>query len=97
MVIRFWRGRAASDRADRYRGHFASAVMPKLRHIEGFVSGALLERRLDDRVEFLVMTEWASWEAIRRFAGDDPTRAVVEPAAQLMLVDYDSTVEHFER
>lgn len=42
------------------------------------------------------MTEWASWEAIRAFAGDDPGHAVVEPDAQEMLLDYDRTVEHFE-
>jgi heme-degrading monooxygenase HmoA len=97
MVIRLWRGRAALDRADLYRRHFRSEVLPKLRDIEGFLSADLLERRLGDRVEFLVMTEWASWEAVRRFAGDDPERAVVEPDARRMLLEYDATVEHFQR
>jgi heme-degrading monooxygenase HmoA len=97
MVIRFWRGRASPERAHLYRTHFESEVLPRLRRIAGFLSAQLLERRLGDRVEFLVMSEWASWEAVHRFAGDDPGRAVVEPEAQRMLLEYDATVEHFER
>lgn len=97
MVIRLWRGRASPHRAHLYRTHFGSEVLPGLRRIEGFLTAQLLERRLDDRVEFLVVTEWASWEAIRRFAGDDPGRAVVGPEARRMLLEYDATVEHFER
>ena len=97
MVTRFWRGRAAADRAGLYRTHFTSEVVPRLRRTTGWLSANLLERRLGDRVEFLVVTEWASWEAIRRFAGDDPDRAVVEPQARRMLLEYDATVEHFER
>jgi len=97
MVIRLWRGRASPDRAGLYRTHFTTEVVPKLRRVAGFLSAHLLERRLADRVEFLVMTEWASWEAIRQFAGDDPGRAVVEPEARQVLLEYDATVEHFER
>jgi heme-degrading monooxygenase HmoA len=97
VVIRFWKGRARPDHANAYRTHFTTGVLPKLRRIDGFVSAQLLERRSGDLVEFLVMTEWASWEAIRRFAGEEPGRAVVEPDAQRMLADYDATVDHFER
>lgn len=97
MVVRLWRGRAAVDRAGLYRHHFNYEVLPALRRIDGFAAAHLLERRLDDRVEFLVMTEWKSWDAIRQFAGDDPAVAVVADDAQQMLLDYDVRVEHFER
>jgi heme-degrading monooxygenase HmoA len=97
MVIRMWRARATPDQAGVYRTHFTDEVMPKLRRIAGFISGQVLERRLADRVELLVMTEWASWDAIRQFAGDDPGHAVVDSHARQMLLEYDATVEHFER
>ena len=97
MVVRLWRGRAAADRAGLYRKHFNDGVLPRLRSIHGFLSGRLLHRFLGGRVEFLVVTEWASWEAITKFAGDDAGHAVVEPDAQEMLLDYDRTVEHFEQ
>jgi hypothetical protein len=47
-------------------------------------------------VEFLVLTRWRSIEAIRAFAGDEITRAVVEPGAVAPLIDFDATVTHYE-
>jgi hypothetical protein len=47
-------------------------------------------------VEFLVLTRWASMDAIRAFAGDDVGRAVVEPDAIAALVSFDRTVRHYE-
>jgi hypothetical protein len=35
-------------------------------------------------------------DAIRRFAGADPERAVVEPEARAVLADYDDFVRHYE-
>lgn len=72
------------------------AVFPKLVQIEGYLHGRLLRRQVGAHVEFLVLTEWASWEAIRRFAGDDPDVAVVEPAARAVLAAFDERVQHFE-
>ena len=37
-----------------------------------------------------------SMEAIRKFAGDDPERAVVEPAARAVLLAFDERVRHYE-
>jgi len=47
-------------------------------------------------VEFLVLTRWASIEAIRGFAGDDVARTVVEPEAAAALVSVDPMVHHYE-
>jgi hypothetical protein len=35
-------------------------------------------------------------QAIRAFAGDQPSQAVVEPEAQAALVRFDSQVSHFD-
>ena len=35
-------------------------------------------------------------DAIRRFAGEDAERAVVEPEAQAVLAEYDDFVRHYE-
>jgi hypothetical protein len=32
---------------------------------------------------------------VRRFAGDDPVQAVVEPEARAVLSDYDVKVRHY--
>jgi hypothetical protein len=56
----------------------------------------LLRRDLDaaGTVELTAYTFWASPGAIRAFAGDDITVAIVEPEAQAMLLDFDRTATH---
>ncbi|MEZ5289398.1 MAG: antibiotic biosynthesis monooxygenase, partial [Vicinamibacterales bacterium] len=72
MIVRLWRGRADGAGAPAYRAHFESAVRTTLARIPGFREASLLERPIEDGVEFLVLTEWESWEAVRAFAGDRP-------------------------
>ncbi len=96
MIVRLWRGRARRETADAYQHHVTTAVFPKLDAIDGFRGARVLRREVGGRVEFLVMTEWASWDAIRAFAGTTPDVAVVEPDARAVLDDFDTHVEHFE-
>jgi len=96
MIIRKWRARACLADAARYPAHFCGKVLPQLQAIEGFVGGHLGQRQLGDSVEFLVLTRWASMDAIRAFAGTDVEVAVVEPEAAAALADYDANVQHYE-
>jgi hypothetical protein len=47
-------------------------------------------------VEIVVMSRWASMEAVRGFAGATPDRAVVEPAARAVLTSFDECVAHYD-
>jgi heme-degrading monooxygenase HmoA len=91
-----WRGRATSSNPLAYSEHFRRKVLPELERIEGFLGASLLRQVGPDDVEFLVLTRWASMDAIRAFAGDDVERAVVEPEAVAALVSFDRTVQHYE-
>jgi heme-degrading monooxygenase HmoA len=71
-------------------------VLPILRGIDGFAGASPLRQDRPNDVPFLVLTRWASFDAIRTFAGDDIRKAVVEPEAAALLVRFDPTVEHFE-
>jgi heme-degrading monooxygenase HmoA len=71
-------------------------VLPSLCSIQGYRGGRVLQRAVNGRVEFLVITNWDSLDAVRVFAGDDPERAVVEPAARKLLARFDGFVRHFE-
>ena len=95
MIVRSWRGRAVKGNAA-YVEHFRRNVMPELREIEGFLGASLLREERADEVEFLVLSRWASMDAVRAFAGADVARAVVEPEAVAALKDYDRTVHHYE-
>ncbi|MGH7211129.1 MAG: antibiotic biosynthesis monooxygenase family protein [Acetobacteraceae bacterium] len=97
MVFREWRGRATPSNAEAYPAHFRTRVLPELRRVPGFLGAHLSKRQLDDKIEFLVLTRWHSIDSIRGFVGSsDITKAVVEPEAAAVLVDFDASVQHYE-
>ena len=96
MIIREWRGRAALANIAAYPAHFRTKVVPELQQLPGFLGADLAHRRLDEEVEFLVLTRWQSMEAIQGFAGSSFADAVVEPGAEAALVGFDKSVQHYE-
>ena len=96
MIVRTWRGRADAKSADAYPSHFRRNVLPELRGIAGFQGATLMRHDTGEAIEYLVMTRWASMDAIRAFAGDDVSQAVVEPEAVAALTSFDKTVRHYE-
>ena len=96
MILREWRGRASLSNAEAYPTHFRAKVLPELGRVPGFLGAQLSKRRLDDRIEFMVLTRWRTIAAIERFAGREIARAVVEPEAAAALIDFDERVQHYE-
>lgn len=96
MISRQWRGLAKPTHADRYIEHLREETFPALRSIPGFASASILRRNLDRGVEFLIVTQWSSMQAIERFAGRDRELAVVPENVQEMMIEYDRYVRHYE-
>jgi heme-degrading monooxygenase HmoA len=96
MIVRIWRGMEKRGEAGAYRRHLESAVLPLLKALPGFMGASLLQRGVEGEIEVLVMTRWASMEAIRGFAGEEPETAVVEPEARAVLASFDDKVTHHE-
>ena len=96
MIVRTWRGWAAASNRAAYPDHFRKHVLPELKGIAGFLEASLLQQDRQGEVGFLVLTRWASIEAVRAFAGDDISRVVVEPEAVAALVSFDRSVQHYE-
>ncbi len=96
MISRHWRGIAKLEQADDYIEHLRSETLPRLSRISGFAGVSVLRRRVRRGVEFLVVTNWVSIDAIERFSGRQTENAVVPQAVHEMMVDYDRTVRHYE-
>ena len=93
MIARVWRGVAQGrQQAEAYLRHFDTNVRPELQRIAGYREARVLRRER----ELLVITYWESMQAIRKFAGADPERAVVEPEARAVLAEFDDFVRHYE-
>ena len=97
MILRMWTARATAEKSCEYVEHATKKVFPALRAIDGFRGAYLLRRKVEGSViELAVLTLWESMEAISRFAGVNPERAVVEPEARAVLSSFDEVVTHFE-
>jgi heme-degrading monooxygenase HmoA len=96
MIARHWRGIAKTSRAAEYEKHLLTETFPALDKMHGFLGGGILKRTVENGVEFLVISRWASIEAIEQFAGPDVEAAVVPPKVQDMMLDYDQRARHYE-
>jgi len=96
MISRHWKGIAKPGEAGNYIHHLKKDTFPQLSTIDGFVKASILTRTVEQGTEFLIVTEWESLDAIRAFAGEQVSVAVVPPVVQTMMVEYDTEVRHYE-
>lgn len=95
-ILRLWKGCATAAKAGDYIRHASQTVFPQIQSLPGHRGAYLLRRSVGNGIEFLVLTLWASMDAVRGFAGPDPEKAVVEPAARAALSHFEETVTHYE-
>jgi heme-degrading monooxygenase HmoA len=60
VISRQWRGLAQPDQAQNYLKHLRTETFPTVRKLPGFVSTSVLSRRLENGIEFLIVTQWES-------------------------------------
>jgi heme-degrading monooxygenase HmoA len=96
VIARHWRALAHADRAHEYVAHLQQKTFPGLAGLPGFLGATILQREQASGVEFVVITRWASAEAIRTFsAGHDVEVAVVPPEVREMMLEYDLHARHY--
>src|SRR5215510_3844147 len=96
MIMRTWRGQAASAKADAYVRHFSHTVSASLKTMPGHKGAWLLRREAKGQTEFMALTLWESRKAIEAFTGSDIDKAIVEPEARAVLSGFDDFARHYE-
>ena len=96
MIARTWRGIASGANVDAYARHFRDSVAPQLTALAGNRGAFLLRRDAGQRTEFVALTFWESRDSIRAFAGDDISKAHVEPRARAVLAAFDEHADHYD-
>jgi heme-degrading monooxygenase HmoA len=95
MISRHWIGTVKADKVQDYLAHLEHTVMPNLTSKKGLRNAYYLKRDVKGGTEFLIVTEWDDVDSIKRFAGDDYEKAVVDPHARSMMITYDQKVRHY--
>jgi len=96
MIARIWRGATRAADADAYLAYISKAGGDAARATDGNRGVQILRRIRNGRAEFVFMSFWDSFDAIRRFAGPNLDRAVFYPEDERYLIEADPTVAHFE-
>jgi heme-degrading monooxygenase HmoA len=97
MIMRIWHGWTRRNDADTYEAMLKNEILPGIHRISGYRGAHLLRRDSgDDEVEFITITTWDSWDAIREFAGADGSASVIYPKAHDLLTRFDAHSEHYE-
>ena len=96
MIARRWHGRVPADKTDEYLELMKEVGLADYRSTSGNRGAWCLHRREGDVVHVEMLTLWEDLEAIRRFAGDDLTRAKYYHFDPDYLLELEPEVTHFE-
>jgi heme-degrading monooxygenase HmoA len=98
MIGRVWHGWASAENADACEDLLRSEMFagPAARTVPGFERVELSRSDFGDEVEFMVITWFASWEAIKAFAGEEFARARVPANVRALLSRFDERSQHYE-
>lgn len=96
MIARIWRGVTSAEQAEEYFEDLMETGLKDYRAVPGNRGVQVLRRTYEGKAEFLLISLWESYAAIRAFAGDDIERAVYYSKDQEFLLELEPKVTHYE-
>ena len=96
MIARFWQGVVEESKADEFFSFMLQTGVKALQATKGNQGVLVLRRSSEGHVEFVLISLWESFDAIRRFAGKDVEKAVYFPKDKDLLVKLEPKVQHYE-
>ena len=85
-----------SEHAEKYLNYVERTGLSDYRNVDGNLSAKIL-RRIDGAIcHFLTVTEWDSYESIKKFAGNDFEKARYYDEDKKYLLEFEENVTHYE-
>lgn len=96
-IIRTWKGWTSPENAPIYEDMLVNEVFPavKQRGVDGLEKVSISSRERKNEVEFFLILQFESLDAVKKFAGEDYEKAFIPENAKRVLSRYDNTAEHF--
>jgi hypothetical protein len=97
-VIRMWRGWTTIENADIYENLLVNDIFPEVRkkEVKGLEKVNISIQKNEQEVEFLLILQFDSLDAVKTFAGENYEIAYIPDKAQRVLSRYESTAQHYE-
>lgn len=96
MIARVWRGHTRAEDAGKYGAFLEAKGFGDYRSTPGNAGALLLKRVAETTAEFTLISFWESFDAIRRFTGEDVDKAVYYPEDEHFLLGKEPWVTHYE-
>jgi heme-degrading monooxygenase HmoA len=98
MIARIWQGRTRPGMGKAYFSYLEKTGIKEYHETEGFKDLLILTREIGDSTEYVLVTLWENMDAIRRFAGEQPERAVYYPEDDRYFAEENRTpyVRHYD-
>ncbi len=97
-IIRTWKGWASIENAPIYKDMLVNEVFPavKKRGVVGLEKVSISVQTKGNEVEFFLVLQFESLEAVKSFAGENYEIAYIPENARKVLSRYDEKAEHYE-
>ena len=97
-IIRTWSGWTTPEKAPDYESFLVNEVFPavKKKGVDGLEKVSISTRDSTAEVQFFLVLQFRSIDAVKKFAGEDYQQAYIPEKAKQLLSRYDKTAEHFE-
>ena len=87
MIVRTWHGRTRLSDADAYESFMKNRAAPDYGSVDGLQQLFFTRRDDGDVSHFLLITVWDSIEAVKKFAGENPSVAKYYPEDDEFLLE----------
>ena len=95
-ITRIWHGMTKAEHADEYLKYVEDTGMKDYKTVNGNISAKLLRRIEGDICHFLTVTEWDSYDSIKKFTGNDFQKARYYSLDKKYLLEFEENVVHYE-
>lgn len=96
MIARIWHGVTPASKGDAYVDYLMESGIKAYRSTEGCRGVYVLRRDRGGKSDFVLISLWESYDAIRRFAGPEYERAVYYSHDKDFLVEFEPNVAHYD-
>ena len=96
MIARQWIGETRESDAEEYAKYLEETGVRHCKGIHGNCGVLLLKRIYDGKAQFIFISFWDSFAAIKAFAGPEFENAVYYPEDERFLLAIEPRVTHYE-
>ena len=96
MITRIWHGRTTTADAAGYRQFVIETGITDYKSVQGNLGAQIWQRQEGDITHICTVSWWDSYESIKRFAGEDFTKAKYYEEDKKYLLEFEPEVLHYE-